>query len=85
MSCDTAPCQRQRINDLVWGFIDGTVRGVCRPSHPNQVVQNNFYNGHHRYVLPRAPWFYWTSTSDGLDLLADTMWSSTKPSFRLMD
>jgi len=35
------------INDLAWGFIDGTVRAVCRPSHPNQ---NNFHNGHHQFV-----------------------------------
>ena len=36
-------------NDNTWGFIDGTVRVVCRPSHQDPIVQNNLYNGHHRY------------------------------------
>ncbi|OWZ16988.1 hypothetical protein PHMEG_0009132 [Phytophthora megakarya] len=32
--------------DCVWGFVDGTVRGICRPT--GQISQRSMYNGHKR-------------------------------------
>ena len=40
-----AVAARAQVNLRVWGFIDGTLRRICRPG----VAQQLFYNGHKRW------------------------------------
>lgn len=47
------------VNLHVWGFIDGTVRPICRPGHH----QRDYYNGHHR---THALKYQGVTTPDGI-------------------